>query len=351
VLKFFIVLLFFLQSIYAVTIKDISNVVGIRDNQLIGYGLVVGLAGSGDKSQFTMQSLQNLLRNSYIKIPASSIKSKNIAAVMVTAELPPFARQGDKIKVKISAIGDAKSIDNGELLLTQLKAVDGQVYALAQGSIVADNQNETTGFIYEGATVENEVEYSLKNEDSIKLSLLKNDAKQAYLVEKKINEFFNKPLAVALDTRTIYVKKPLDSSIVKFLSDVQSIQLDSTFKKKIIIDVARETIIAGLDIPIGPVTVAKNGFTIRIKKSDLSDAQWDDNKVNKGQDIGDNVRLDNKPVAVNIDNTLMNTKKQPTVSDLVRAMKVMKLPITEIIDTLKMIKELGALDVELEIRG
>jgi len=350
-LKFFIVLLFFLQSIYAVTIKDISNVVGIRDNQLIGYGLVVGLAGSGDKSQFTMQSLQNLLRNSYIKIPASSIKSKNIAAVMVTAELPPFARQGDKIKVKISAIGDAKSIDNGELLLTQLKAVDGQVYALAQGSIVADNQNETTGFIYEGATVENEVEYSLKNEDSIKLSLLKNDAKQAYLVEKKINEFFNKPLAVALDTRTIYVKKPLDSSIVKFLSDVQSIQLDSTFKKKIIIDVARETIIAGLDIPIGPVTVAKNGFTIRIKKSDLSDAQWDDNKVNKGQDIGDNVRLDNKPVAVNIDNTLMNTKKQPTVSDLVRAMKVMKLPITEIIDTLKMIKELGALDVELEIRG
>ncbi len=350
-MKFFIVLLFFLQSIYAVTIKDISNVVGIRDNQLIGYGLVVGLAGSGDKSQFTMQSLQNLLRNSYIKIPASSIKSKNIAAVMVTAELPPFARQGDKIKVKISAIGDAKSIDNGELLLTQLKAVDGQVYALAQGSIVADNQNETTGFIYEGATVENEVEYSLKNEDSIKLSLLKNDAKQAYLVEKKINEFFNKPLAVALDTRTIYVKKPLDSSIVKFLSDVQSIQLDSTFKKKIIIDVARETIIAGLDIPIGPVTVAKNGFTIRIKKSDLSDAQWDDNKVNKGQDIGDNVRLDNKPVAVNIDNTLMNTKKQPTVSDLVRAMKVMKLPITEIIDTLKMIKELGALDVELEIRG
>ncbi|MGB0990385.1 flagellar basal body P-ring protein FlgI [Halarcobacter sp.] len=350
-LKFFIVLLFFLQSIYAVTIKDISNVVGIRDNQLIGYGLVVGLAGSGDKSQFTMQSLQNLLRNSYIKIPASSIKSKNIAAVMVTAELPPFARQGDKIKVKISAIGDAKSIDNGELLLTQLKAVDGQVYALAQGSIVADNQNETTGFIYEGATVENEVEYSLKNEDSIKLSLLKNDAKQAYLVEKKINEFFNKPLAVALDTRTIYVKKPLDSSIVKFLSDVQSIQLDSTFKKKIIIDVARETIIAGLDIPIGPVTVAKNDFTIRIKKSELSDVQWDDNKVNKGQDIGDDVRLENKPVAVNIDNTLMNTKKQPTVSDLVRAMKVMKLPITEIIDTLKMIKELGALDVELEIRG
>ena len=350
-MKFFIVLLFLLQSVYSVTIKDISNVVGIRDNQLIGYGLVVGLAGSGDKSEFTMQSLQNLLRNSYIKIPTSSITSKNIAAVMVTAELPAFARQGDKIKVKISAIGDAKSIDNGELLLTQLKAVDGKVYALAQGSIVADSDNETTGFIYDGAAVENEVAYSLKNENSIKLSLLKNDAKQAYLVEQKINEFFNKPLASALDTRTIFIKKPKNISIVKFLSDIQSIQLDSTFKKKIIIDIARGTIISGLDIPIGPVTVAKNDFTIRIKKSDLSDVQWNDDEVNRGQDIGDDVRLENKPVAINIDNTLMNTKKQPTVSDLVRAMKVMKLPITEIIDTLKMIKDLGALDVELEIRG
>ena len=109
---------------------------------------------------------------------------------MVTADLPPFARQGDKIKVKISAIGDAKSIDRGELLLTQLKAVDGQVYALAQGSIVADEQNNTTGFIYDGATVENEVDYSLGEENSIKLSLLKNDAKQAYIVEEKINEHF-----------------------------------------------------------------------------------------------------------------------------------------------------------------
>ncbi len=350
-MRFFIILLFLFQSIFAVTIKDISNVVGIRDNQLIGYGLVVGLAGTGDKSQFTMQSLQNLLRNSYIKIPASSIKSKNIAAVMVTADLPPFARQGDKIKVKISAIGDAKSIDRGELLLTQLKAVDGQVYALAQGSIVADEQNNTTGFIYDGATVENEVDYSLGEENSIKLSLLKNDAKQAYIVEEKINEHFNRPIASALDTRTIFVKKPLNISIVKFISDIQNIQLDSTFKKKIIIDVARETIVAGLDIPISPVTVARDGFTIRIKKSDLTDQEWEDNQINTGQDIGDNVQLDNKPIAVEIDNTLMNTKNTPTVSDLVRAMKVMKLPITEIIDTIKMIKDLGAIDVELEIRG
>ncbi len=350
-MKFFILLFFLFSSIYAQTIKDISNVVGIRDNQLIGYGLVVGLAGTGDKSKFTMQSLQNLLRNSYIKIPASSIKSKNIAAVMVTAELPAFSRQGDKIKVKISAIGDSKSIDHGELLLTQLKAVDGEVYALAQGTIVASAKNATTGFIYDGATIENEVEYSLKNENSIKLSLFKNDAKQAFIIEEKINEKFGSNLARATDTRTVDIIKPTNMSIVRFIYEVQSIELDSNFKKKIIIDVNRETIIAGADIQIGPVTVARDNFTIRIKKSALSEFEWDDTKINSGKDIGDDVKLDNKPVAINIDNTLMNTKQTPTVSDLVRAMKVMKLPITDIIDTIKMIKDMGAIDVELEIRG
>ena len=114
-----------------------------------------------------MQSLQNLLRNSYIKIPAASINSKNIAAVMVTANLPAFSRQGDKIKIKVSTIGDSKSIDHGELLITQLKGVDGKVYALAQGTIVANMNNETTGLIYEGAIIENEIPFTLKDEKDI----------------------------------------------------------------------------------------------------------------------------------------------------------------------------------------
>ncbi len=350
-MRIFILLFFIFYSIYAQTIKDISNIVGIRDNQLIGYGLVVGLSGTGDKSKFTMQSLQNLLRNSYIKIPTSSIKSKNIAAVMVTAKLPAFSRQGDKIKIKISAIGDSKSINYGQLLLTQLKAVDGKVYALAQGTIISNSKNLTTGFIYEGATIENEINYSLQNEDSIKLSLFKNDAKQAYLIQKKINEYFGISIAMAMDTRTIEIKKPINISIVKFISDIQNIEVDSSFKKRIIIDMDLETIIAGADIPIGPVTVASNNFTIRIKKFSLNSLEWENKLLNKGKDIGDDVKLDNKPVAINIDNMLLNSKNTPTISDLVRAMKVMKLPITDIIDTIKMIKKLGAINVELEIRG
>lgn len=335
---------------YAQTIKDISSVVGIRKNQLIGYGLVVGLAGTGDKSKFTMQSLQNLLRNSYIKIPTSSINSKNIAAVMVTAELPPFARQGDKIEVKVSAIGDAKSIDQGELLLTQLKGVDGNVYALAQGTILSQ-ENKTTGLIYNGAIIENELDFSLQEEQDITLSLYKADAKNADLIETKINQEFGQKTAQAIDTRTIIATKPENMSIVKFLAIIQNIEIDSSFKQKIIIDTAKETIIVGGDVVIKPVTITKDAFTIRIKQTNLDENQWNDPAINQGRDIGDDAKIDQKPVVVNLDNALVNTKKEPTISDLMRAMKVMKLPITDIIDAIKMLRDLGAIDVEMEIRG
>lgn len=350
-MRFFLIVIFLFSSLYSQTIKDISNVIGIRDNQLIGYGLIVGLAGTGDKSKFTMQSLQNLLRNSYIKIPAGSINSKNIAAVMVTAELPAFSRQGDKIKVKVSTIGDAKSIDNGELLITQLKGVDGNVYALSQGTIVANQNNKTTGFIDDGATVENEIEYNLKDENSIQLSLFKSSARNADLIETKVNDKFGKKLATAVDTRTVEIIKPENISIIKFISMIESIELDSeTIRKKVIVDMGRETVITGGDIPIKPVTIARNSFSIRISKTGLNDAGWKDSAQNPGVDIGDNVKIGDKPV-INIDNAMLNTKAAPTISDLVRAMKVMKLPMSEIIDTLKMIKEMGAIDVDIEIRG
>ncbi|MEA3497705.1 MAG: flagellar basal body P-ring protein FlgI [Campylobacterota bacterium] len=348
-MKKILLTLFLSLTLYGQTIKDISNIVGIRENQLIGHGLIVGLPGTGDKSQFTMQSLQNLLRNSYIKIPASSIKSKNIATVMVTAVLPPFARQGDKIKLKISSIGDAKSIDGGQLLLTQLKGVDGKVYALGQGTIIANNKIKTSGFIYEGATVENEINYSLKDEKYITLSLLNHNAAIATLCEEKINEEFGKNIAVAYDTRTIEIAKPDNISTIRFISQIQAIKLDTMMKKKILIDPTKEIIIAGADITINPVTVSRKGFTLRIKKSDLDKKAWEDKAANTGLDIGDDVVIGDKAVQVDLDNALINTKKLPTISDLMRSMKVMKLDISEIIDTIKMLDSLGAIDAEVEI--
>jgi flagellar P-ring protein precursor FlgI len=296
-----------------------------------------------------MQSLQNLLRNSYIKIPASSIKSKNIATVMVTATLPPFARQGDKLKVKISSIGDAKSIDGGQLLLTQLKGVDGNVYALAQGTIVATDTVDTTGFIYDGAIVENEVPYSLRDEKYITLSLLKQDAKTAAQVEEKINKKFSKRIASAYDTRTIEIMKPDNMSIIRFISEIQNIQLDTQMKKKVIIDVSKGVIIAGSDTTINPVTVSRKNFTLRIKKSPLDTASWEDPAKNRGVDIGDDAKIGDEAVQINIDNALLNTKELPTVSDLMRAMKVMKLEIGEIIDTIRMLNSMGAINADVEI--
>lgn len=349
-MRFLFIIMVILSSIYSQTIKDISNVIGIRENQLIGYGLVVGLPGTGDKSKFTMQSLQNLLTNSYIKIPQGSINSKNIAAVMVTADLPPFARQGDKIKVTVSTIGDSKSIDYGELLMTQLKGVDGNVYAVAQGTVVANANNKTTGFIYEGATVEGEIDFNLQDEKSIQLSLYKNSAKTAHLIEQKINEKFENNIAKAIDTRTIDVIKPSNMSIVEFIALVENIELETNVKKKLIIDINREAVIAGGDIPITPITISRDSFTLRIDKTNLDDVDWNNPTINKGVDVGDGIKIADKPV-VDINNSMINTKKDPTVSDLVRSMKVMKLPMSEIIDTLQMLKQMGAIDVDIELRG
>ncbi|MEA3314506.1 MAG: flagellar basal body P-ring protein FlgI [Campylobacterota bacterium] len=325
-------------SLYSQTIKDISNIVGIRENQLIGYGLIVGLNKTGDGGDTTKQSLQNLLRNSYIKVNIDQIKSKNIASVMVTAILPPFARQGDKIKVKVSSIGDAKSINGGELLLTQLKAVDGKVYALAQGSVISKAITPTNGYIYDGATVENELRYDLKDEKSITLSLLRQDATTAALCEAKINEELGENLAVAYDTRTIKVDKPNNISMISFISKIQNIELFSLMKKKIVIDPSKEMIVAGSDITIEPITISRKNFTLRIKKSDLG-----------GRDIGDEVNIGKDIENINLDNALINTKKVPTVSDLMRAMKIMKININEIIETIKMLDKLGAINADVEI--
>ncbi len=344
-----IILLCILASIiYAQTIKDISNIVGIRDNQLIGYGLVVGLAGSGDKSQFTMQSLQNLLRNSYIKIPTSSIKSKNVATVMVTAILPPFSRQGDKIKIEISSIGDAKSIDKGKLLLTQLKGIDGQIYAIGQGKVVATTDNPTTGYIYEGANVENEIDFTIKDEKNLTISLIKNDASNASLVEQNINKKFKANIAQAIDTRTIQVNRPVGISMVSFIARIQNIQINSNYSNKIIIDASKGIIVAGANTIVHPVTVTRKNFTLRIKNIKMSDKDWDNPVTNKGKDIGGGVSIGNKPLEINLNNALINTKGLPTVADLMRSMKIMKLDIQDIIETIHTLKDLGAIEAQIE---
>lgn len=362
-MKNFLLTLFLAVTVYGQTIKDISNIVGIRDNQLIGYGLVVGAREGGD-GDISPQTLTNLLRNANIKIDDEITDAGDTGAVIVTATLPPFARQGDKIKVEVASL-DGANLDGAKLLVTQLKGVDGQVYALAQGTILGvtgedsrgrRTEDSKTGYIFNGAIVENEISYNLSEETSLTLSLLEQNAKIAALIEKKINKKYELPLAIAYDTRTIKILKPKNKSMVLFLSEIQDIQIDIIMKKKVIIDPVKEIIIAGADITVSPVTISRENFTIRIKKSDFTDKEWNDETVNTGKDLGDNVRVEQLPsdgsdpaVVIDIDNSLVNTQKQPTVSDIMRAMKMMKVDITEIIETIKMLDSLNAINAEVEM--
>jgi flagellar P-ring protein precursor FlgI len=341
-LRLYTLIILLSSLLYSQTIKDISSFVGVRSNSLLGYGIVVGLEGTGDKSEFAKQSLQNLLRNSMIKTPLISKNSKNIAAVMITASLPPFAKQGDKLNVQISSMGDAKSLKGGQLLLTELKAINGQTYAIAQGSVHIPKDQKTIGTVYNGATVEKEVPYDLSQVKEFTLTLEKSDATIASTIEQAINSKFDMNIAFAKDIKNIILHKPDTLSSVTFIALVESIPLDIQVEKKIIIDLASKTVLIGGDIKISPATIATKDFTFRIKKYPPTPEQFDD-LTNLGQDIGENVKID-------LTNTMLNTKDAPTVSNLVRAMKVMNLDIMQIVNALQKLKELGAIQAHIELR-
>ena len=262
----------FLTPIKAEKISEIANVVGVRNNQLIGYGLVIGLNGTGDKtsSRFTMQSIANMLESVNVKVDAESIKSKNVAAVLVTADLPPFARQGDRLDVKISSIGDAKSLESGILVMTPLSAVDGNIYAIAQGGVTTGtSSNALSAVVAQGAVVEREVPYNLFSQDSITLSLKSSNFQNAVKIQESLNKIFGEQTALAIDSRTIKVRKPQDITPVEFVALIQEVQIDYSQANKIIIDEKSGTIVAGIDIPVRPVVVTSGNITLKITNEPL----------------------------------------------------------------------------------
>lgn len=276
------------HKLLAEKIGDIASVVGVRDNQLIGYGLVIGLNGTGDKSgsKFTMQSISNMLESVNVKISADDIKSKNVAAVMITASLPPFARQGDKIDIHVSSIGDAKSIQGGTLVMTPLNAVDGNIYALAQGAIISGNSsNLLSANIINGATIEREVSYDLFHKNAMTLSLKNPNFKNAIQVQNTLNKVFGNKVAIALDPKTIQITRPERLSMVEFLALVQEIPINYSTKNKIIVDEKSGTIVSGVDIIVHPIVVTSQDITLKITKEPLNDSK-------NTQDLDNNMSLD-----------------------------------------------------------
>lgn len=277
ILFFSILYVFISTNLFAEKIKDISNVVGVRSNQLIGYGLVVGLDGSGDSSsKFTNQTLSNLLKNVNVKLDPKDIKSKNVAAVMVTATLPPFAREGDKIDVTVSSIGDAKSLQGGVLLITPLKGVNGKIYALAQGPITMGGFNlrggkkqkhfTTTVKVINGATVERAVVWDIYHQKTATLSLKTSDFNTAINVQNAINRYFKTQLAIATDPRTVLLKKPKNMTMPEFLAKVQNLDVNVPHENIVVIDERTGTVVAGGKITVNPGVIVYSDFTIKIKK-------------------------------------------------------------------------------------
>ncbi len=327
------------HKLLAEKIGDIASVVGVRDNQLIGYGLVIGLNGTGDKSgsKFTMQSISNMLESVNVKISADDIKSKNVAAVMITASLPPFARQGDKIDIHISSIGDAKSIQGGTLVMTPLNAVDGNIYALAQGAIVSGNSNNLlSANIINGATIEREVSYDLFHKNAMTLSLKNPNFKNAIQVQNTLNKVFGNKVAIALDPKTIQITRPERLSMVEFLALVQEIPINYSAKNKIIVDEKSGTIVSGVDIMVHPIVVTSQDITLKITKDPLNDSK-------NTQDLDNNMSLDTAH------NTLSSNGKSITIAGVVKALQKIGVSAKGMVSILQALKKSGAISAEMEI--
>jgi len=275
--RFIIILGLVFGIAFGEKIKDISSVIGVRSNKLFGYGVVGGLDGTGDSTtKFTKQFLSNFLKNTNLKIDPKDIKSKNVAAVIVTATLPPFAREGDKIDVTVSSIGDAKSLQGGVLLITPLIGVDGKIYALAQGPVSMGGFNlkgrgkqkhfTTTVKVINGATIERSVTWDIFHQKQATLSLNKSDFELALKVQKAINNYFKKPLALAIDARTIKLNKPDNLTMPAFLAKVQNLDISVPKDKIIVIDERTGTVIAGSDIKVQPTVIVYGNFTIKVEK-------------------------------------------------------------------------------------
>ncbi len=332
----FMTLLF--ASLHATQIKDIASVVGVRENQLIGYGLVVGLDGTGDgsSSQFTRQAISSMLQSAHVKVDPRNIKAKNVAAVMVTAKLPAFSRHGDKIDVEVASIGDAKSIIGGTLLMTPLRGVDGEIYALAQGAIAkgysADKRNKrkaATAKIFKGAIVEREVDFDLYHKERIRLSLKKADFDTAVKIQNKINAAYGAALATALDPRTIELRRPGNRSMVEFLAAVDRLDIPYRGAGKIVIDEKTGTVVAGLDIKVDPVVVTHGELTLKIMPS------------------GD---VASHSYAIDTKNNVVNMRYgEVTVANIARVLQKLGSKPEDIIAILQTIEQAGAVNAELEI--
>lgn len=357
-MKFFqsIICLFLLVQLYpldkamAVRLKDVAAVKGVRHNQLVGYGLVVGLDGTGDgnKSPFTSQALTNMLDNMGIHVNQNDLKVKNVAGVMVTANLPPFSKNGQTIDVTLSTLGDAKSLQGGTLIATPLKALDGKIYALAQGPVsiggfsIENGKNDqiqknhvNVARIPNGATVEREVPFSLQGKKEITLNLNSPDFTTMSRVVNAIDTLLAGPFAKAQDGATVNITIPekFIGSEVAFMAAIENVDIEPDSKAKIIIDERTGTVVMGSDVRLKPIAVAHGNLNVEVANYEDATSPLDNFNI----------------LAKEQGNKLAPVNPGATLGELVTALNVIGVTPRDLIAILQSIKAAGALDASLEI--
>lgn len=342
-------------------IKDIADFEGIRENQLIGYGLVVGLNGTGDSlnnTPFTQQSLQAMLERLGVNTRNIALNTNTVAAVMVTANLPPFATQGTRIDVNVSALGDADSLQGGTLLVTPLVGADGEVYSIAQGSVAiggfsaqADAASvvrgvPTAGRIANGGLVERELEFKLASLTSLRLALRNPDLTTARRVALSINELIGMPTAEPLDPGTVRLDLPMnyDGNIVDLLTDIEQLIVEPDLAARIVIDENSGIIVMGQDVKVSMVAVAQGNLTVTIAESP---------QVSQPLPFAENgqtVVVPRSEVGVDEEGTkLAIVPETITLKQLVDGLNALGIGPRDMISILQAIKAAGALQAEIEV--
>lgn len=344
----------------AARIKDIAHFGGDRPNMLVGYGLVVGLNGTGDKekTQFTVSTLANLLDNMGIHVDPAQIKIKNVAAVMVTAKLPPFAKQGMRVDAQVSSIGDAKSLLGGTLLMTPLQGPDGQVYGVAQGPIAVggfafggaagggvQQNHPTVGYITNGVLIEKDLPISYEGVEHLSLTLNQPDFTSAKKIADTINKNLGGDIAIPEDAGTVKLKVPEGhrKNLTEFMATIETLEVIPDSVAKIVINERTGTIVMGENVRIAPVAVAHGNLTVTITEQPYVSQPL---PFSQGQ-------------TTVVPQTKVEVKEQKahlavvgggvTISQVVEGLNALGATPRDLINILQAIKAAGALQAELEI--
>lgn len=361
ILTLIILLLPALAAAQSVRIKDLVEVDGVRANDLVGYGLVVGLNGTGDglrNAPFTEEILSNILERLGVNVTGEQFRPRNVAAVFVTAQLPPFSRAGNQIDVTVSAIGDASSLLGGTLVMTPLNAADGQIYAVAQGTVIAGGVGAegdgarvvqgvpTAGVIPAGARVEREVAFDFTQLSTLRLALREPDFTTAARIEEVINAAVGQQAAVMLDAGTVRIdlQRTGAASPARAIVAIENLSVEPQRRARVVVDQRSGTIVMGADVRISSVAVSQGNLTLRIEEEPIA---VQPNPFSTGQTV-----VVPRTQADIIEDPGIGLAEIPvgtSLSEVIAGLNALGVSPRDMIDILKSIKAAGALHAEFVV--